>query len=137
MNTPVGATDYVLSRSAVCRRFKTHTRMLVLNAVDFLSLLPDRVDEKTKGRLTAHLKNRIREKNLGNPILIWILLNIVLPIVVRLILEWWKNRDGSQAARDANVPCIRCKKWTTAAKWVHGMGPYCVDCAVELLEGAG
>jgi len=92
MNTPVGAIDYVLAKSAVCRRFKRHTRSLTLNAVDFLSLLPDKVDEKNKAQLTTHLKNRIREQKLGNPILIWILLNIVIPIVVRLILEWWKNR---------------------------------------------
>ena len=32
------------------------------------------------------------QQKLGNPILIWILLNIVIPIVIRLILEWWKNK---------------------------------------------
>ena len=92
MTTPAGATDYVLSKSAVCRRFKRYTRALTLNAVDFLSQLPDGIDEKTKPRLLAHLRNRVREQKLGNPILIWILLYIVIPIVVRLILEWWLNR---------------------------------------------
>jgi len=31
----------------------------------------------------------------GNPVLIWILLNVVVPIVVRLVIEWWLNRKGA------------------------------------------
>ena len=92
MTAPVGATDYVLSRSVVCRRFKRHTRALTLNAVDFLSTLPAEAVEQSKPQLTAHLRIRVEERQLGNPILIFILMYVVIPIIVQLIIQWWINR---------------------------------------------
>ena len=91
MTTPIGATDYVLSKSFMCRRDRKHTRELVCYAVDFLAQLPRNAVAGSGKQLTAHLRNRVREKNLSNPFII-ILLQIIIPIIVRLILEWWKNR---------------------------------------------
>jgi len=42
-------------------------------------------------RLTVNLGLLVRMKY-GNPIVIWILLNIIVPVVVRLVIEWWLNR---------------------------------------------
>jgi hypothetical protein len=35
----------------------------------------------------------------GNPVLVWILLHVVVPIVVRLVVEWWLARwENDRAA---------------------------------------
>ena len=38
------------------------------------------------------VKGSIRARNPRNPILIWVLLNLVLPIVIRLVLQWLRKR---------------------------------------------
>lgn len=88
----VGATDYVLSKSSVCRHYRKYARELVLFSVDFLAQLPVETVDQSGPHLTKHLRGRIKGKKLGNPILIFILMYIVIPIIVQLVLEWWKNR---------------------------------------------
>ena len=62
----------------------------MLEAVEWLPATPG---EPVRTRdLREHLAARIREEHAGSPILIFILLQIVLPIVVRLVIEWWLNR---------------------------------------------
>ena len=83
--------EYVLSKSMVCRRFRKRSRALAVGAVDYLG--SHDVDEPhARDGLREHLRLVVMQQKLGNPILIWILLNIVIPIVIRLIIEWWKNR---------------------------------------------
>jgi len=97
MDARINATDYVLARSWTCRRWRKHTCWLVREAIEFLPYAP-RPGERPdvwRGRLRAHLRRQVRDAEFGNPVLIYILLNVILPIVVRLVIEWWLNRrDG-------------------------------------------
>ena len=50
-------------------------------------------DGNEPGRLREYL-NRLVRGRYGNPILVWVLLNIVVPVVVKLIIEWWMNQNN-------------------------------------------
>lgn len=92
----IEATQYVLDRSWTCRKWRGHACGLVRDAVLLLPEEPvaDQVDAWRK-RLAAHLKDRVRGGRVGNPVIIFILLNVVVPIVVRLVIEWWLNRKDA------------------------------------------
>ena len=47
--------------------------------------------EEWHANLEDRLTQAVRQK-CGNPLVVWLLLNIVVPIVVKLVLEWWSNR---------------------------------------------
>ena len=90
----IEATQYVLDGSWTCRRWRKHTSWLVRDAVEFLPDHPSAGDQagRWRSQLTAHLRKRVRSERYGNPIIIFILLNVVVPIVVRLVIEWWLKR---------------------------------------------
>ena len=93
----IKASQYVLGRSWTCRRWPRHSCWLAGEAVEFLArqdVSPARPDE-WRSRLAAYMRGRVRGELVGNPVLIWILLNVVVPIVVRLVIEWWLNRKGA------------------------------------------
>lgn len=48
--------------------------------------------ELNEDRLYQYLETAIREEY-NSAVVIWILLNIVLPVVIKLIIEWWLNRN--------------------------------------------
>jgi hypothetical protein len=50
----------------------------------------DRIEE-WHSRLESHLKAAVRHKY-KNPAAVWILLNVIVPIVVKLVMQWWLNR---------------------------------------------
>ena len=90
----IKATEYVLDRSWTCRRWRKHSCWLAGEAVEFLSrqgATPEHADE-WRSRVASHLRERVRGELFGNPVLIWILLNVVVPVVVRLVIDWWLNR---------------------------------------------
>lgn len=93
-DTRITATDYVLERSWTCRRWRKHTCWLVREAIEFLPHSPKTGErpEPWRERLREHLCRSVADERIGNPVLIFILLNIVIPIVVRLVIEWWLNR---------------------------------------------
>jgi antibiotic biosynthesis monooxygenase (ABM) superfamily enzyme len=39
-------------------------------------------------QLTAVLSDAVHERY-GNPVVVWVLLYVVVPVIVRLIIEWW------------------------------------------------
>ena len=94
---PESAQEYVLRRSFVCRRVRKDACWLVAEALDYLRRQSDLPDgrQALRGRLRAHLRECV-QRDAGNPLLVWVLLNIVLPIVVRLVIEWWLNRDNGR-----------------------------------------
>lgn len=71
------------------------SRWLIAEGVDYASLSGTTLE---KDRLQSYLEECVREKY-GNPIVIWILLNVIVPVVVKLIIEWWKNRNNTQLKR--------------------------------------
>jgi len=48
--------------------------------------------ELNEERLRQYLEIGIREEY-GNPLVILILLHVILPVVVKLIIVWWLNRN--------------------------------------------
>ena len=66
------------------------TRWMVAEAVDYLTHVGR--DGNKVERLKLHLTGLIRARY-GNPLLVWFLLNVVLPIVVKLVVAWWLNRQ--------------------------------------------
>ncbi|MBN1910029.1 MAG: hypothetical protein JW818_09845 [Pirellulales bacterium] len=90
----IEAIDYVLDRSWTCRRWRRHTCRLAGEAFEFLqrqSAQPEHAQE-WRSRVASHLAECVRHDRYGNPVVIWILLNVVVPVVVRLVIEWWVHR---------------------------------------------
>lgn len=90
----IHAARYVLDRSWTCRRWRAHSCRLAGEAVTFLErhrAAPEDAD-RWRPRLAAHLADCVRRDRVGNPVVIWVLLNLVVPIVVRLVVEWWLRR---------------------------------------------
>lgn len=89
------AERYCLARSKRLRMRPDDSRWLIRMAVDHLPDEPGgqgREEEWAwRKRLTAALRDRVRQRY-GNPVVVWVLLNIVVPVVVRLVLEWWLHR---------------------------------------------
>jgi hypothetical protein len=86
------AERYCLERSTRLRLRSADSRWLIRLAVDHL---PDESnghgrdkERACRRRLAAVLRDNVR-KRYGNPVVVWVLLNIVVPVVVRLVLEWW------------------------------------------------
>jgi len=71
------------------------SRWLIEAGVEYLSSAVQ--DGHQIERMRLYLDDLIRSRY-GNPILTWFLLNVVLPIVVKLLVEWWfrhkEARDG-------------------------------------------
>ncbi len=85
---------YCLERSRWLRCRPNDSRWLVRLAVEQLpaeTLADGETDEQLRRRIGAKLEQAVRER-CGNPVVIWLLLNVIVPIVVRLVVEWWMNR---------------------------------------------
>ena len=91
----IRASEYVLDRSWTCRRWRKHSCWLAGEAVKFLHRqgATRAHAHEWRSRVASHLAECVRRDLFGNPVLIWILLNVVVPIVVRLVIEWWLNRE--------------------------------------------
>jgi hypothetical protein len=87
--------DFCFQRSWRLRCRREDSRWLIGLAQD---ALPDRPPEAVHDRYEdwhVTLDNRLREAvphRYGNPVVVWMLLNIIVPLVVKLVLEWWFDR---------------------------------------------
>jgi hypothetical protein len=95
MNDSQAAENYCFQRSWRLNSRRKDSRWLIGLA---LAQLPDRpphdFQERYRewhDRLDTNLSAEVRH-NCGNPLVAWMLLNIILPIVIKLVLEWWSNR---------------------------------------------
>lgn len=79
------AAEYVVRHSWWARRNERWARRLALLAADELA---DGGTAETARRRCAETVRR----EVGHPILVVILLQVVLPIVLRLVIEWWNDR---------------------------------------------
>ena len=89
------AERYCLERSTRLRLCPADSRWLIRLAVDQLPDEPvsEGCDEEhaCRRRLAAVLRDNVRQRY-ANPVVVWVILNIVVPVVVRLVLEWWLHR---------------------------------------------
>lgn len=93
----IEAAQYVLERSWLGRRWRKYTRWLAGEAAEFLAKRnPMRKHAaEWQSRLASHLDQRVREQDFDNPLLVWVLLNFIVPIVVRFVTDWWFHREDA------------------------------------------
>ncbi len=85
------AEAYCLANSFWLRRMRKRSCWLIRQTAETVAVS----GWTDKEVLFTRLSIRVRTRYVGSPLLIWILLKIILPIVIRLILEWWKRRNES------------------------------------------
>ncbi len=78
-----------LRQSRWLRARPCDSRWLIATGVEYLSHAA--CDGNQVERMRSHLTGLVRSRY-GNPILVWLLINVVLPIVVKLVIEWWFRR---------------------------------------------
>ena len=78
-----------LRRSRWLRQRPGDARWMIADAVNYLKHTTR--DGNEIERMRAHLVRSVRVRY-GNPLLVWCLLNVILPIVIKLVIEWWFNR---------------------------------------------
>jgi len=87
--------EYCLSRSSRLRLRAADSRWLIRLAIQQLPPIPPRNFHRHQGEWRARLRASLTEavyQRYGNPIVIWMLLNVILPVVIRLVIDWWLNR---------------------------------------------
>ncbi len=91
-----GANDSVglllatgLRQSRWLRQRPGDARWMIADGVNYLkcSCRDGCEIERMRSYLAAGIRSRY-----GNPLLVWFLMNIALPIVVKLVVEWWVHR---------------------------------------------
>lgn len=80
-----------LRQSRWLRLRPADSRWLITAGVEYLSHAA--CDGNQEERMQSHLAGLVR-RQYGNPLLAWFLINVVLPIVVKLVIEWWNHRKG-------------------------------------------
>jgi hypothetical protein len=95
MNYSMPVEDYCLKRSWRLGLRPQDARWLIGLAAAQLPdrpsrLLQDRYQD-WHDRLQKHLEAEVRHK-CGNPVMAWLLLNVIMPIVIKLVLQWWFSR---------------------------------------------
>ena len=78
-----------LRRSRWLRQRPADARWMIAAAVDYLQYACR--DGNEIDRMELHLARSVRARY-GNPLLVWFLLNVTLPIVVKLVVEGWFDR---------------------------------------------
>lgn len=107
------AQVYCLKRSWRLRLRRRDSERLIILAVHYIQL--DINHDKQRRfiffsgdkedmayTLRVYLHRRVLEEHgglrvYGNPILVWFLLNVIVPVVARLVIEWWLNRGELQS----------------------------------------
>jgi hypothetical protein len=78
-----------LRQSRWLRARPCDSRWLIAAGVEYLSQAA--CDGNQGERMRSHLAGLVRSRY-GNPILVWFLINVVLPIVIKLVIERWFRR---------------------------------------------
>jgi hypothetical protein len=88
------ATNYVLENSWTARHNSKHASRLANAAIMEIYLIPAHERRHmSKSDLRAHIKAKLKKRNVGNPIVITLILQVLVGIVAKLIVDWWwKNK---------------------------------------------
>lgn len=91
-------SEYVLRRSWRARRAPRESRRLCGLAVIHLTMLPYEAQMGPADELRKHLRYQLTEDaKAGNPKFTAIILQILISIIVKLIIEWWMRRREAKA----------------------------------------
>ena len=82
--------DESIQRSRWLRLRPDDSRWLLSAGVEYADRSP--ADGDLAAGLRSHLAELVRQRY-GNPLVLFLLLKIVLPIVIELILRWWLERN--------------------------------------------
>jgi len=52
-------------------------------------------DIRDAAELKKKVKVSIHRKYPHNPVLVWMLINILLPIIIKLVMQWLANRESN------------------------------------------
>lgn len=88
--------EALLKKSRLLRIRKKDSQWLLKVAVEIAAQQDGINAMRLIDTLYTSLEYRIRKKY-GNPIVIWFLLKFVLPIVIRLVINWWFDRLQAKA----------------------------------------
>jgi hypothetical protein len=90
----VQAEEYCLQRSWTLRRRPKESRWIVSKTV---SLLPTKIPENLEQyeKFLCRLVSIDVREQYGNPVVVFVLLNVIVPLIVKLVIEWWVKRSGS------------------------------------------
>jgi len=93
MTTYDAAEAFCLGRSWRLRLRPADSRWLIRLAVEQLPPGPvcESAGRALAGELRSSLAASVRARY-ASPLVVWVLLNVVVPIVVRLVIEWWLRR---------------------------------------------
>ena len=80
--------DYCLARSTRLHVRPDDTRWLIRLAVGILER-SQTSDRPVLARAIEDSLTRAVRQRYGNPVVVWLLLHLVLPAVIRLVLAWW------------------------------------------------
>ena len=80
--------DYCLARSAQLRLRSDDSRWLIRLAVGILERSRS-VDRPGLTRLMEDSLARAVRQRYVNPVVVWLLLHLVLPNLIRLVIAWW------------------------------------------------
>jgi hypothetical protein len=95
------AEEYCLARSRCLRARRADARWLIGLAVEQLPDQPPADFQSRRQEWKTRLRTRLSEEvrhQCGNPLIVWVLMNVIIPIVIKLVLEWWSNRRKATEA---------------------------------------
>ncbi len=90
INDYMECDTYCFNRSWWLRRSQDSSRRLIRRTLDLVAL-SGTTDE---GYLTERLSADVRRRHPRSLVLVFLLIKFVLPIVIRLVVEWWLRRKG-------------------------------------------
>lgn len=93
--------NYCFKRAWRLRLMPQASRRLIGQALELMALPRRKPGDGTHEWLAECLAIRLIEhydvaRPKSSSLLIWLLLQIILPIVVRLVIEWFANREGRE-----------------------------------------
>lgn len=84
--------EYCFQQSWRLRGRPKDSRWLIGLAFTELSERPPRAADEEVPQSYARIETRLAaavHQRYGNPVVVWVLLNIIVPAIVKLVLEWW------------------------------------------------
>jgi len=93
------ASEYILGRSWRLRRYPRRVRRLIGAGVFLLMLSDENGLKYTREERTQFLQDSLTEDiedSVRNPALFLLVAQILLPIIIKYLIQWWENREQEE-----------------------------------------
>ena len=119
----MNAQDYCFKRSFLLRLRRQDSEILIDKAYYCLPPVAWNVGEETLALIDENIRailgrevySMYRGRRYGNPLIIFFLLKIIIPIIVQLVIQWWLNRDEDSLPAKEGISQDDYKNW---ADWI-------------------